>query len=184
MPVRCQFCGRTYRNAGLAIHISKAHPTASPGQQDGPRAKRPRVVAEQPPPCPQFDLEDEEDGGGHGADEDGWGDTEPEEEMDETAAQLASIRKQARDLLTKPAWRRWAVEVLEWAEDGLLSHLEDMFPEAGHFQSRETFRFLQLRSLHPGSSFAKELLAAAQEEDLDLAKVGGAPAGSIPICDL
>ena len=84
---------------------------------------------------------------------------------------LAKIRRQALELLTRPRWRQWAQDMLGWAEENLLSHMEDMFPAAGHFQTPETFRFLQLRSLHPGASFAKELLKAAAEEPLDLAKV-------------
>ena len=104
------------------------------------------------------------------------------EDMDpeEREALLAKIRLQALHLLTQPRWRQWAQDMLGWAEENLLSHMEDMFPEAGHFVTPETFRFLQLRSLHPGAAFAKELLKAAHDEPLDLAKVW---AHSIPICD-
>ena len=168
------------------MHLGMMHQHASSPE---PPAKRVRV-AEAPPPCPPFNAADWEDGEDGVADlpdldPESSDDEEEEEEEEEVSpeereALLAQIRLQARHLLEQPGWRKWASEMLDWAEENLLNHMEDMFPEAGHFETRETFRFLQLRSMHPGASFAKELLAAAQEEPLDLAKVCAA----FPICDL
>ena len=105
---------------------------------------------------------------------DDWGSGGEDVDLEQPEARealVAKAREQARALLLQPGWRQWASDMLDWAEENLLDHMEEMFPEAGHFETRETFRFLQLRSMHPGSAFAKELLAAAQEEPLDLAKV-------------
>ena len=161
----CPFCERTFATEwGVTRHILLSHPYASPG----PRAKRARV-AEEPPQCPAFDAGDWGDGDDGGV----CGMDLPEQDMTEEQreALLATIRRQALELLTRPQWRQWAQDMLGWAEENLLSHMEDMFPEVGHFQTPETYRFLQLRSLHPGSAFAKELLKAAHDEALDLAKV-------------
>jgi len=182
--VKCPLCPRTFQSQHAArIHIGHAHPDAGP-----PPAKRARV-AEAPPPCPVFDPEEWELGedGVDGAADVGAVDVElPAEDYgpDGREALLAKIRRQALELLTRPRWRQWAQDMLGWAEENLLSHMEDMFPEAGHFMTPETFRFLQLRSLHPGAAFGKELLKAAQDEPLDLAKVRAAFVNPIPICDL
>ena len=120
-------------------------------------------------------------GGDDGMDGGDTGMDEPVDDLspDEREALLAQIRMQARHLLTKQSWREWAVQMLDWSEANLLGHIHDMFPEASHFETRETFRFLQLRSQHPGASFAKALLAAAEEEPLDLAKVCRIPSPSV-----
>ena len=177
---QCPCCWRTFRTRhGLSTHIGMVHRDWSPeaGQQDGSGAaphKRARREAEAPPPvCPAFDAAVWEDGDADGAMDADWGE-EPGDLADgaaEQQAELCRIRAQARQLLTQPSWQKWAEDMLEWAEDGILGHVHEMFPEAAHFETPETFRFLQLRSLHPGSAFAKELLAAAHEEQLDLQKV-------------
>ena len=164
----CHCCGREFQTErGLSTHVGMQHRQGSPQGSGASPPKRARREAGPPPPCPAFVP------GVWGDAPDLGFDTGEEAEDAEDAAVLQQIREKARHLLTQPSWRQWAVDMLAWAEgeEGILSHLHHLYPEAGDFESRETFRFLQLRSMHPGSAFAKELLAAAQEEQLDLQKV-------------
>jgi len=53
-----------------------------------------------------------------------------------------------------------------------LAHCEDLFPQIEHYDSEETYRWLELRSQHPsGPAFAKALLKANKVKHLDLDKV-------------
>jgi len=179
MP-KCPCCGREFgTDKGLMIHVGMRHAARwGEGAVDGAPPKRARREADAAPPaCPAFDGAVWGDGDGDGG-EDGGADGDWGAELGDAAdgaadqhAELCRIRAQARQLLTQPSWQQWAEDMLEWAEDGILGHVHEMFPQAAHFETPETFRFLQLRSLHPGSAFAKELLAAAHEEQLDLQKV-------------
>jgi len=84
---------------------------------------------------------------------------------------LSEARKIAQRLLLHPEWKAWAKERLEWSEEHLLHDVDQLFPTAPQFETEETFRWLELRSLYPGAEFASELLKSNHDKHLDLDKV-------------
>ena len=68
---------------------------------------------------------------------------------------LAGARQQARRALENPRWREWATHMVTYCEEHYLADVTtNLFPSAEVFQTKETFRFMQLKALYPGASFA------------------------------
>ena len=167
-------------------------------QRSGKRARIEPPDFVPPPAYGQGDDEDDEDSGGicHGEGEwDGEDDamdqtqTAPSAvdhpqmtppafvadflEEEEQPCTLEGARRQARRALENPRWREWATNMVTYCEEHFLADVTaNLFPSAEAFRTEETYRFMKLKALYPGASFAAELLKANEEEALDLSKVG------------
>ena len=86
-----------------------------------------------------------------------------------------AARQLARQLLEHPEWRSWADGLVTWCEDNWLRDVESLYPEEVDYASRDTYRYLRLRALHPGSAFHMALLQENQRDPLDLSKVTHSP---------
>ena len=182
--MKCPQCGEEFATQrGLYTHMGKMHDGEAPRK----RQRQPTWPAPPPAwpavPAPVAGAPLPADGGGSDEEEALTGDEESGHDQDDVladggegddappAVDLEEARQEARRLLLEPAWVEWAEHALQHCEEEYLGDVGALFYDEEQFPNEETFRFNHLRSLHPGASFAEELLLANRRQHLDLDKV-------------